>query len=183
MKITRILLILLTLLIGGCNFFRAPGTDDCDKIIPQNKMMDLLAEVYMLEAFLQEAKSSSPGLQDTIRYYYAGLFLKHGVTHWEFDQALRCYLLSEADMLEIHDEILRRFSIYETEIRYIGSEGSYLDEDFTPLVFTLPEDSLYLPGEPFQQKRWWIQTLPEELRSETPKGDEHEDPDEDPELE
>lgn len=182
MKITPIALILLALLLGGCNFFRAPGKDDCDKIIPQSKMMDLLADVYMLEAYLQEAKSNSPGLQDTIRYYYAGLFMKHDVTHLEFDQALRCYLLSEADMQDIHEEILRRFSIYETEIRYKGTESSYHDQDFTPLVFILPEDSLSLPGGYFPEKQWWAHTLSEEMRHAKGQGHEDNDTTEDPEL-
>lgn len=108
--------ILLSLLLAGCTFFRSPGRDRCDKILPREKMTELLADIYLLEGYLLEMQSINPEMQDSVADYYAGLFDKHGVTHQEFEQALSCYLLHEREMLQIHDELLQRYSIMESQV-------------------------------------------------------------------
>lgn len=113
---TKYTLILIALLmsIHGCEFFREPGKAKCDKIIGREKMAALLGDVYLLEAFLQEVNMRSPDIEDSILFYYNGLFDKHAVSRWEFQEALSCYLLYENEMQQIHDIIMQRFSILES---------------------------------------------------------------------
>lgn len=114
MKKNRILIFLL-LFLAGCTFFRSPGRDRCDKILSREKMTDLLTDIYLLEGYLLELQSINPKLQDSIADYYAGLLDRHDVTYQEFEQALSCYLLHEREMQQIHEDVLQRFSIMESQ--------------------------------------------------------------------
>lgn len=137
----RYITILITLQLisfSGCNFFRAPGKDRCEKLISKEKMTALLGDVYLLEAYLQSEKSGSPNYEDTVMYYYGGLLTKHGVSRLEFKQALSCYLLYEEDIQQIHEEILQRFSLLEIEL---GVPDYSLDPDSLLMQTT---DSLLL---------------------------------------
>ena len=81
-------------------------------------MVDLLGDLYLMEAFLQSEKIGVPNYEDTVIYYYAGLFQKHGVTREVFREALSCYLLYEREIQEIHEEIMQRLSMLDSEIKY-----------------------------------------------------------------
>lgn len=125
------LIVLTLLMLNGCTFFRSPGKDDCDKILPREKLTDILTEMYLLEGYFIELQAFNPGLQDSLAHYYSGLFEKHGMSFTEFETALSCYLLHEDDIQQIHEEILQRYSIMESQIEPIKPEG--LRED-TPEV-------------------------------------------------
>ncbi len=116
------LLILLPVLIvmWGCGFFRAPGKDQCEKILPREKMTEILTDVYLLEGFLAEESGYNPEVTDSVNYYYAWLFARHNTTYEEFREALDCYLLHRSDMEDIHEEMLNQFSIMEGEARAAG---------------------------------------------------------------
>ncbi len=115
-RYTAIFITMLLISLSGCNFFRAPGKDRCEKLIAKEKMTELLGDVYLLEAYLQTEKSGSPNYEDTVMHYYGGLLMKYGVTRLEFKQALSCYLLHEEDIQQIHEDILQRFSLLEIEL-------------------------------------------------------------------
>lgn len=154
----RLLPVILMIILAGCNFFRAPGKDRCEKIISKEKMTDLLTDVYILEGFLQEVKVTSPNLNDTIMHYYGGLFEKHEVTMWEFKEALSCYLLHEREIQMIHDEVLQRLSILESEIIAKAEET----EEFEPYVWIRSDETeATATREGFINS--WQQTVPAEL--------------------
>jgi hypothetical protein len=79
-------------------------------------MTDLLTDIYLMEGFLMELQPFNPGIQDSLANYYAGLLDKHGVSFQDFEQALACYLLHEREMQLIHEEILQRYSIMESQV-------------------------------------------------------------------
>ncbi|MFP4063879.1 MAG: DUF4296 domain-containing protein [Bacteroidales bacterium] len=108
-------LIASMLLPASCNFFRAPGKDDCDKMLPRKTMVDVLSDMYLLEAFLVEYQHVQDGVRDSSEYYYAGLFDRHGVDPEQFEAALECYLLDKEEMDLIHEMMLNRLSVMETE--------------------------------------------------------------------
>lgn len=129
------IIVLWALAATSCNFFRAPGKDKCDKIIPINKMTDLLEDVYLLEATLINPPGNYYRIVDSAQYYYGGLFEKHGVTKWEFEQALNCYLLNERDMLTIHEKLLERFSLFQTKVEQTIALQQALVEDSLSAVY------------------------------------------------
>ena len=120
---------------SSCNFFRAPGRDDCDKLLPRETMVDVLSDMYLLEAFLVEYQHVRRGVRDSSAYYYAGLFDHHGVDPEEFEAALECYLLDRREMDLIHEMMLNRLSVMETE------EEQMLDIDEFMEDPALPEDA------------------------------------------
>lgn len=127
-------------------------------MISREKMTDLLTDMYILEGFFQEVKVASSHMQDTIIYYYGGLFEKHGVTRWEFQEALACYLLHEKEMQKIHDEVLQRLSIYESEIIPLAEKK----EAFEPYVFIRVDETKEPSAGELIITRW-RQTLPSDL--------------------
>lgn len=128
--------------LGGCNFFRAPGKDSCAKIISKQKMVDLLSDIYLMEAFLQTEKMGSPHYEDTVMYYYAGLFQRHEISRETFREALSCYLLHEKEIQDIHEEIMQRYSMLESELAFSAAEKIIPANDYpwwhTAAGFSIP---------------------------------------------
>lgn len=108
-------LILFLGMLGACNFFRAPGRDDCDKILDREQMVSVLADIYILEAFLLEYQHVDRKVRDSAKYYYGGIFDHHGIKAADFEEALDCYLLDAREMEHIHEELLKQLSIRESE--------------------------------------------------------------------
>ncbi|MBW6498331.1 MAG: DUF4296 domain-containing protein [Bacteroidales bacterium] len=105
----------LLLLLGSCGFFRSPGKERCQRLLPRDQITDILTDMYLLEGFLSERQNYHPQTRDSVDYYYAAIFDSHGISHADFRQALDCYLLHPDEMLAIHDEILNRLTIQMTE--------------------------------------------------------------------
>jgi hypothetical protein len=110
-----ILLVTLVSLMGGCNFFRSPGKETCEKIISRQKMTQILTDVYLLEGYLIDVQITRPKVRDSAAWYYSQIFQKHDITYEVFDQALSCYLLHADEIALIHEEILNDLSIRMTE--------------------------------------------------------------------
>lgn len=111
----KVLLLFMTLAVCGCTFFRSPGREKCDKLLSREKMTDLLMDIYLLEGYFLELQPFNPNIQDSVADYYAGLLERHGVSFQEFELALSCYLLHEREMQLIHEELLQRYSIMESQ--------------------------------------------------------------------
>ncbi len=123
--------LVMALLLASCTFFRAPGTDDCEKILEREHMKDILTDMYLLDAYMTEYQHAEPKLRDSLWHYYGGVFIKHNVSPEEFRTALDCYLLDRDELNAIHEEILNRFSVMESELEYVDQD--VLDE-FIPDV-------------------------------------------------
>ncbi|GEM_PF-1185727 len=145
---------------SSCNFFRAPGRDDCDKLLPRETMVDVLSDMYLLEAFLVEYQHVQRGVRDSSAYYYAGLFNRHGVDPAEFEAALECYLLDRREMDLIHEMMLNRLSVMESEEEQMLDIDEFMEDpalpedtpEEVPLEEELPEEELPEEEEPVQQE-------------------------------
>ncbi len=109
------IILMLVVLFASCGFFRAPGKHKCDKILSKSQITDILTDIYMLEAFIREYQHIEPASNDSFAYYYEALFARHGVERGVFEQALDCYLLDRKDMDIIHEKMLNRLSLIESE--------------------------------------------------------------------
>ncbi|TVR41114.1 MAG: DUF4296 domain-containing protein [Bacteroidia bacterium] len=107
--------VILLFTLGACTFFRAPGTDKCDKILDREQVADILADLYMLEAFLQEYQYIERESRDSVMYFYGGIFTYHEIDPVDFEEALDCYLLDAREMERIHEMLLNRLSLMESE--------------------------------------------------------------------
>ncbi len=105
----------LMLALAACTFFRAPGRDDCQKILSREQMADILTDIYVLEAFFLEYQHIERKIRDSATYYYGGIFDHYGIDPIDFEEALSCYLLDISEMERIHEKMLSRLSIWESE--------------------------------------------------------------------
>ncbi len=121
MLIRIVWIVSLVSLLAACTFFRAPGRDDCDKILGRDQMAAILADIYVLEAFLLEYQHVNRKVRDSARYYYGGIFYSHGVDALDFEAALDCYLLDAGEMDLIHEKMLNRLSVMESEAEPLPS--------------------------------------------------------------
>ncbi len=110
------IIIAIFIFVASCGFFRAPGKDKCDKILPREKITDILTDIYMLEAFLREYQHVEPDFKDSVQHFYHALFDKHEVDKEIFEEALNCYLLDRREIDIIHETMLNRLSLIESEI-------------------------------------------------------------------
>ncbi|MDR4987909.1 MAG: DUF4296 domain-containing protein [Bacteroidales bacterium] len=114
--VRRCLVIGLALALVSCGFFRAPGKDKCDKLLPREKMVDVLTDIYLLEAYIRDMQQFERRARDSARYYYMGIFDHHQVDVAIFEAAFDCYLLDKKEMDLIHEKMLNRLSIIESEM-------------------------------------------------------------------
>lgn len=135
----------LLLLLGSCGFFRSPEKERCHRILPLEKVTDILTDIYLMEGFLSDHQVRIQETRDSVDYYFAGIFETHGVSFEEFKQALDCYLLYSNDMEAIHEEILNRLSIKLTEAdaeleRYMQRQQEALEKADSLLSDSLEMD-------------------------------------------
>ncbi len=154
----RFIVISLTLLLGGCHFFTAPGKDECDKIISQEKMTATLTDVYLMEGYLLDMQNRRPEIRDSAAYFYSQVFEKHNITYEVFDEALNCYLLHREEMMEIHESILSELSIKMGATRAESSVSPMAPREGTDTIL------------PQERQAPWLDTLNaiEQLEEEAP---------------
>ena len=116
------LIVVITFWMTACGFFRAPGKDKCDKILSREKMTNILTDIYLLEAYIREQQQFDRSINDSINYYYHRMLRQYNVELSLFETALDCYLLDRQEMDAIHEEMLNRLSIKESEISIRRSE-------------------------------------------------------------
>lgn len=145
----NMMMILLIVMVASCGFFRSPERERCRKILPRETVTDILTDIYLMEGYLSDYQTIRPTTRDSVDYFYGGIFVKHGVSKNEFQQALDCYLLFASEMEKIHEEILNRLSIKMSEAeaeleRYMRrQEEERLQADSLALD-SLPTDTLPL---------------------------------------
>lgn len=96
------------LLFAGCSWFTSSAP--CNKQLSKEKMVEMMTDIFLLEAHLGLLPSQSSG-RDSIHEFYAGLFQKYNITPEEFEKTLECYLLDRALMNQLLDESINQLSI------------------------------------------------------------------------
>ncbi len=135
-------LVLVLLMVSSCGFFHSPDRERCQKILPREQLTNILADIYLMEGYLSDHLTRHPEYSDSVDYYYAGIFHKHGVSRLEFKQALDCYLLFEVEMEQIHEEILKRLSLKMSEAEAELQRFIRRQEEELLLADSLATDSL-----------------------------------------
>lgn len=149
-----IIILFLSLLMGGCHFFTAPGKDDCEKLLSQEQMSAVLTDVYLMENYLMDLQGRQPDIRDSAAIYYSQVFEKHGITYEVFDEALSCYLLHRQDMMAIHESILSELSIRMGEVNttmpvMAPAEDSDTLPEQEPAA---PEADTLVPADPLEEE-------------------------------
>ena len=102
-----VLHILILLLFSGCTM-RPFG------VLSQDKMVDVLLDVHIVEAAIQTLDSNSKRIEK--QEYYNEMFAKHGITKEQFDKSLDWYSHHPNRFVEIYEEVKVRAEDLKTRI-------------------------------------------------------------------
>ncbi|HSV88932.1 MAG TPA: DUF4296 domain-containing protein [Bacteroidales bacterium] len=117
-SVSRIFFALVFLIaLASCGFFRSAERERCKRILPIEKFTEILLDLYLTEGFLVEQQSQLREPIDSVRYYFDGVLEKHQVSFETFNEALACYLLRHEEMESIHEEVLTRITIMQSELK------------------------------------------------------------------
>lgn len=109
----KIAAIVLMVFFSSCDIFRAK--EPCEQYIERAAMERLLQDVFLLESYLN-MHNYRAGIRDSVPYYYAGVFSKHGIDAALFEKALRCYMLDDEQMTMLMDNMLSSLSIAQSKL-------------------------------------------------------------------
>lgn len=143
------ILIILSFGFVSCGFFRSPDREPCNRILPAEKVTDILTDIYLIEGYLSNRQNTLFQTRDSVDYFFAGVFAKHEVTYEEFKKAMDCYLLHQEDMEKIHEEILNRLSIQMSEAEaalelFIQQQNRAREQADSLGLDSIPADSVQL---------------------------------------
>ncbi len=117
-KLSVIALIASVVVLDSCGFVGSDKDRNCRDLVPIDKMVDVLYDIYLMEGFF--LANYELQVNDTLDYYFAGIFRKHNVGYQKFREAMDCYLFNRADMDSIHDRILRIISLRHDRVSGVG---------------------------------------------------------------
>ena len=124
-------ILLFFFLLPSCDVFSDKG--ECERIIEEDKMVEIMIDIYLLESYIQVESRSRSSMRDSVDYYYAGLFEKHDVSKETFDKAFECYSLDGEKVTYLQEEVLNSLSIMESEAIEEGIPIDRPDQEDTPL--------------------------------------------------
>ena len=106
---------MISLSMLSCTFLT--GRSKCERIIEKEKMVEVMTDVYLLEAYIRITGNERPEIRDSTEYFFTGLFKKHEITRETFDDAFKCYSLDRELMEYLNEEVLNAISIIETRMQ------------------------------------------------------------------
>jgi len=113
----------------SCSFIGGDKDRNCRRIIPVEQMVEILHDLYLMEGYIL----ANIGLQvdDTLDYYFAGVFRKHEISYDRFKNAMDCYLFNKDDMDFIHNIVLEKISERETRALKRGLIIDSIEKEIT----------------------------------------------------
>ena len=109
----KIVLILIVVLLSlhACGLFE--NSNPCSKKMDKDKFVEIMTDVYLVEAYLETLHASKENINDSVSFYYNILFRKHSIEKEQLVRAIECYVLERELISEVHDEVLNSLSIME----------------------------------------------------------------------
>ncbi len=111
----------IILLLSACAEKKKEAVDVPKVIIEEGKMAEILSEVQLIEAYLNQIPYSKRGKNDTDYVYYPLLFEKYNISKNDFLDNLTYYSRDEEKFSSIYDKsiiILNKLKAKDLEIRF-----------------------------------------------------------------
>lgn len=116
------------------------GSDNpCEKYVEKEKMIEILTEVYLLEAHVSHQQTGT-NIRDSLPHLYGGLLQKYDLTAEQFEEAFECYILDRDLMNNVFDEVLSNLSIARSKADEKIEEEE--EEEDTIPTDTIPADTI-----------------------------------------
>ncbi len=111
MKIKTALIIgLLSLFFTHCSFFQGDDDDAPTQLISKDKMIIILADIQITEAYLMDLKKSGHKVKDTSLLYYKRVFKKNDVTKTTFEESLLYYKQDLKELENMYIKVITRLN-------------------------------------------------------------------------
>ena len=106
-----LILIILSILLASCSLM--PGSENeeiPENIIPREKMIVVLADMQITEAYLQNLRKAGFKVKDTSVLYYKMVFKKNDITNTSFEESLLYYQQDLAKLELIYTDVITRLN-------------------------------------------------------------------------
>lgn len=114
----KFLVILPLLIFAACTSHRHPETEvalPADSIIPESRMILMLADAHTIEAALLIARNkgtNTTGLED---FYYSGLFGKYKVSRERYQKNIEFYRNDPEHYILLYEEVNKELAKRESD--------------------------------------------------------------------
>lgn len=138
-------LIAIILLFIACDQKDKKTIDVPKNLIPEEKMAEILSEVQLIEAYLNQIPYEQRGNNDTDYVYYPLLFEKFQVNKQDFLDNLAYYAQYEKAIMSIYDNsiiILNKLKAKDLEIRLQMKMDSIRQDSIKQAEILIKADSL-----------------------------------------
>jgi len=104
-------LFLLSLLFSHCSFIdNKKNQDQPQQLIPKEKMIVILADMQITEAYLKQLRKAGYKVKDTSLIYYTKVFKKNKITKSIFEQSLLYYKRDLQDLEKMYTDVIIRLN-------------------------------------------------------------------------
>lgn len=106
-----LLIFFISLLFVQCSFSGMEENEQTtDNLISEEKMVEILADIQIVEAHIDEIRKSGHQTKDSSMLYFEKVFAKHQVTPVEFESSLLYYKKDLLHMDVIYTEVITRLN-------------------------------------------------------------------------
>lgn len=99
-----------TFVLSCNNTSQKDDAQSSDTIIPREKMIVILADIQITEAYIDDLRKSGHQTKDTSMAYFKKVFKKHDITPDEFEQSLLFYKKDLENMDELYKNVVTRLN-------------------------------------------------------------------------
>ena len=100
----------LILLFVACDFLPKMDKEIPEGIIPEDKMVVILADMQISEAYLSDIRKTSKRLKDSTLLYYKKVYKKNMITKDQFEKSLLFYKTDLEHLEQIYTKVIVRLN-------------------------------------------------------------------------
>ena len=100
----------LILILAACDFSSEMDEEIPEGIIPEDKMVVILADMQISEAYLSDIRKTSERLKDSTLLYYKKVYKKNKITKDQFEKSLLFYKTDLEHLEQIYTKVVVRLN-------------------------------------------------------------------------
>jgi len=100
----------LILILAACDFSSEMDEEIQEGIIPEDKMVVILADMQISEAYLSDIRKTSERLKDSTLLYYKKVYKKNKITKDQFEKSLFFYKTDLENLEQIYTKVVVRLN-------------------------------------------------------------------------
>lgn len=101
-------LFIISLLMSHCSMQQ--NDEELENLIPREKMVVILADIQVAEAYLEDLKKSGFKVKDSSIFYYEQVFKKNKVTPISFEESLLYYKRNMDELEGMYTDVITRLN-------------------------------------------------------------------------